>query len=121
MLFLTVCCISRIAADLESNLHQTLPVLPNIALSQSTVKVSEGMLSPSQAEALQSSTAVKRFAQSLREIENNRLRLRDKIKVCTIPSHSVTPLQIVVFVLVPVLYTVERVRTAYAPSSYGGS
>lgn len=69
-------------ADLEGNLRQALPVLPNLSKPEGVVKVSEGEVSAAQAESLQTSSSIRRFAQTLREIENCRLKIREKIKVC---------------------------------------
>eukprot|EP00981_Chlorochromonas_danica_P003605 scaffold667_cov168-Ochromonas_danica.AAC.12 len=70
----------KIVADLEGNLRQALPVLPNLSKPEGVVKVSEGEVSAAQAESLQTSSSIRRFAQTLREIENCRLKIREKIK-----------------------------------------
>ncbi|RYH05053.1 hypothetical protein EON65_45800 [archaeon] len=72
----------KITADLEGNLRTNLPLLPPLS-SLASLRVREGGTPLSQEDKLRSNLTVKRYAQVLREIENCRLHMRDKIKVST--------------------------------------
>lgn len=70
----------KITADLEGNLHGTLPHLPPLT-SLASLRIKDVGSAVSQEKKLRSREMVKRYAQVLREIENCRLHMRDKIKV----------------------------------------
>eukprot|EP01031_Cornospumella_fuschlensis_P033575 gene33575-40617_t len=69
----------KITADLEGNLHSSLPYLPPLDTVQSLRLKGDGRTA-SREDKLRSSLTIKRYAQVLREIENCRLHMRDKIK-----------------------------------------